>query len=59
MKPGTKNQVKGKIKEMKGGAKEVAGRIVGDDDLEAEGIIEKTVGKVQQKVGDIEKRFRE
>ncbi len=58
MKPGTKNQVKGKVKELKGAAKEVAGRVVGDEDLEVEGMVEKNVGKLQQGVGKIEKRLR-
>jgi len=59
MKPGTKNQVKGKLKELKGTAKEVAGRVTGDGELEVEGIIEKNVGKLQRGVGKIEKRLRE
>jgi uncharacterized protein YjbJ (UPF0337 family) len=59
MKHGTKNQVKGKVRELKGAAKAVAGRVVGDEELEVEGKIEKTVGKVQQGVGKIEKRRRE
>jgi uncharacterized protein YjbJ (UPF0337 family) len=42
------HQVKGKIKE-------VVGKVVNDEDLEAEGKVENIEGKVQEKVGDIKK----
>ena len=53
MKPSTKNQAKGKLHALKGKAKEVAGKLTRDPDLEAEGKAEKTMGKVQKKVGEI------
>jgi uncharacterized protein YjbJ (UPF0337 family) len=55
MKDSTKNQAKGKVKELKGRAKEVAGKVTGNPELEAEGTVEKTIGKGQKKLGDIEK----
>ena len=55
MKPSTKDQVKGKFHEMKGGAKETAGQVTNNPRLEAEGKVEKKAGKVQGKIGQIEK----
>jgi len=55
MKPSTKDQIKGKLHEMKGKAKETAGQVTNDPNLEAEGRAEKITGKVQKKVGQIEK----
>ena len=57
MKPSTKNQARGKLHELKGKAKEAVGRLTNDPDLEAEGTIEKTRGKLQKKVGQIGKVF--
>ena len=57
MKSSTKDQIKGKASEAKGKVKEVTGRATNNPDLEAEGGAEKTVGKVQQKVGQIKKVF--
>lgn len=48
-----KDQIKGHIEEVKGIVKEVAGNIVGNQSLEAEGSAQKTVGKVQAGLGDI------
>ena len=48
-----KDQIKGKIDVVKGKVKEVAGNIVGNKSLEAEGLAQKTVGKVQAGLGDI------
>ena len=57
MKPSTNDQIKGALHEMKGKAKQKAGQIVGNPDLEAEGQGEKIAGTVQKKVGQIEKVF--
>ncbi len=54
MKNSTKDQVQGKLHDVKGTLKEKAGQIINSPDLEAEGQVEKTAGKVQQKVGQIE-----
>jgi len=55
MKPSTKNQAEGALHELKGKVKEVAGRLTNDVDLEAEGTVEKALGKAQQKAGQVEK----
>lgn len=59
MKPATKNQVKGTFKEMKGKTKETTGQVIGDDELEVEGKIEKNLGKGQKKAGEVEKDLRD
>ncbi len=48
-----KDQVKGRIKEAKGKAKEIAGKVVGNKDLEQKGKIENADGKVQAGYGDL------
>jgi uncharacterized protein YjbJ (UPF0337 family) len=48
-----KDQVKGRAEEAKGKVKEVAGNIVGDDEMELEGNFEKNVGKVKAGFGDL------
>jgi uncharacterized protein YjbJ (UPF0337 family) len=57
MKSSTKDQIKGKLHELKGKAKETAGQVTNDPNLEAEGQAEKIAGKVQKKVGQIEEVF--
>jgi uncharacterized protein YjbJ (UPF0337 family) len=55
MKPSTEDQVKGTVHEVKGTIKEKAGQLTNDPDLEGEGIGEKIAGKVQKKIGQLEK----
>jgi uncharacterized protein YjbJ (UPF0337 family) len=57
MKSSTTDQVKGSVHEAKGNLKEKVGRITGNPNLEGEGQGEKFAGKVQKKVGQIEKVF--
>src|ERR1700683_2859065 len=57
MKTRTKEKKQGKLHELKGTAKEKAGQIANNPDLTAEGVDEKVGGKVQKKVGQIEKVF--
>jgi uncharacterized protein YjbJ (UPF0337 family) len=57
MKPSTTDQIKGKLHELKGSAKEKAGQIANDPDLAAEGQGEKIAGKIQKKIGQVEKVF--
>ena len=57
MKPSTKDQIKGKLHEMKGKVKAKVGQVTNNPNLEAEGENEKLAGKVQMKVGQIEKVF--
>lgn len=47
-----KDQTNGRIAEAKGKVKEVAGKIVGNKDLELKGKIQNTQGKVQAAFGD-------
>jgi uncharacterized protein YjbJ (UPF0337 family) len=55
MKPSTKDQAEGKFHEVKGKIKEKAGKATNNPDLENEGTTEKAAGKVQNKVGQVEK----
>jgi uncharacterized protein YjbJ (UPF0337 family) len=55
MKPSTTDQLKGAMHEAKGKIKEKAGQMSNNPNLETEGQAEKIGGKVQKKVGQIEK----
>ena len=55
MKPSTKNEIAGKVHEVKGKAKERVGQLTNDRNLEAEGLGEKIAGKVQKKIGQVQK----
>lgn len=54
-----KNQVKGRIKETKGKVKQVIGKAVGNEELEQEGRIEKTGGKIQAEYGDLKEDIKD
>ncbi len=54
-----KDQVKGRVEEVKGTIKEATGKLVGDKTLEAKGNIEKNLGKVQSKLGDVKQGIQE
>lgn len=49
MRNGRKDQAKGLLHQAKGSAKEVAGKIIGNPQLKAEGAGENVAGKVQEK----------
>ena len=53
-----KDQVKGRVEEAKGTIKEATGKLVGDETLEAKGNIQKNLGKVQARLGDIKEHFK-
>ena len=55
MKLSTKNQVEGKYHQMKGKFKETAGKVSDNPKLETKGTGEKIAGKVQEKIGQINK----
>jgi uncharacterized protein YjbJ (UPF0337 family) len=55
MKPSTENKVAGKIHEVKGAIKEKAGRLTNNPTMEDEGTGEKIAGKVQKKIGQVQK----
>ncbi len=57
MKPSTTDQIQGNVHEIKGKVKEKAGQATNNPDLVAEGQNENLAGKVQKKVGQIEKVF--
>ena len=57
MKSSTKDKIKGAFQESKGKVKEEIGKATGSPDLRDRGTIEKTGGKVQRKIGDVEKVF--
>jgi uncharacterized protein YjbJ (UPF0337 family) len=57
MKDSTKDQVEGKFHEIKGKVKEKAGIATNNPDLADEGTAEKVGGKVQKKIGQVEKVF--
>ena len=50
-----KDQVKGRVTVLKGTVKQVTGRLVGSKGLQAKGNIQKNLGKVQAKYGDLKK----
>ena len=54
-----KDQVKGRIKEAKGKAKEIAGKVVGNKDLEQKGKIENADGKIQAGYGDLREDIKD
>jgi uncharacterized protein YjbJ (UPF0337 family) len=55
MMPSTENQIAGKVHEVKGTIKQKVGQLTNNPDLEGEGIGEKIAGKVQKKIGQVEK----
>jgi uncharacterized protein YjbJ (UPF0337 family) len=57
MKDSTKDQAEGKLHEVKGKVKEAVGRATKNPNLVEEGQDENVAGKVQKKVGQVEKVF--
>jgi len=57
MKDSTKDKAMGTAKDLKGKAKEAVGKAVGNPNLRDEGRADQVEGKVQKKVGDVEKVF--
>lgn len=55
MKASSKDEVTGKIHEVKGAAKEKVGKLTNNPDLEAEGKAENIAGKIQRKIGQVKK----
>jgi uncharacterized protein YjbJ (UPF0337 family) len=53
MKSSIQDKAEGKWHKVKGKLKQVAGKAVGNRDLEAEGKAENVDGKVQEKIGEI------
>jgi uncharacterized protein YjbJ (UPF0337 family) len=57
MKVSTKDELAGKMHEVKGAVKEKAGLVIGNPDLEGKGAGERIAGKVQKKIGQVEEVF--
>ena len=57
MQQSTKDQIKGTVRELKGKAKQTMGQITKNPKLAGDGDDEKLAGKIQKKVGQIEKVF--
>jgi len=57
MNASTTDQIEGKFHEVKGKVKQTAGQVAGNPDVESEGQAENLAGKIQKKVGQIEKVF--
>ena len=55
MKPSTKDQIEGNLHEVKGKAKEITGQVTKNPTLRAKGKSEHLAGKIQKKVGQLEK----
>jgi uncharacterized protein YjbJ (UPF0337 family) len=54
-----KDEIKGAGKDIKGSVKEAAGKATGDRQMEAEGVAERTAGKVQKGVGNLKDAARD
>ena len=54
-----KDQVKGRFEGTKGKVKEVAGKILNDEAMEAEGNIQMNVGKAQAGLGDVKEDIKD
>ena len=55
MKSSIRDQTEGKFHEAKGKVKEMAGEITDNPKLAGKGKAEKIAGKVQEKIGEVEK----
>jgi len=53
----TKDKVEGAVHDAKGKIKEKVGHASNDSEMESDGTAEQIGGKVQKKVGDVEKVF--
>ncbi|MES2099074.1 MAG: CsbD family protein [Pseudomonadota bacterium] len=54
-----KDQIKGRVEQVKGSIKETTGKIVGNESLEAEGKVDKAVGKTQATYGDLKEDVKD
>jgi uncharacterized protein YjbJ (UPF0337 family) len=55
MRPSTENEVAGKFHEVIGAIKEKVGQMTNDPNLEGEGAGEKIAGKIQNKIGQVQR----
>lgn len=54
---GLENQAKGQGNDLKGRVKDAAGGLTGDNDLQAEGKLDRAKGKAQDVLGDAQERI--
>jgi len=54
-----KDQAKRRLEEAKGKVKEVAGNLVGNDELELKGKLQKSGGKAQAAFGDLKENIKD
>lgn len=54
-----KDQIKGRVKNAKGGLKKTAGKISGNKRQEREGTVQQSAGKVQAGYGDLKEDVKE
>ncbi|MFN7141311.1 MAG: CsbD family protein [Limisphaerales bacterium] len=57
IKRSTENETKGGAKDLKGRIKEGVGRAMNRPDIEDEGTADRAEGKIQKKVGQVQKVF--
>ena len=55
MKRSTKDKAKGRFHVVEGSVKQTVGRATNNPSMEAEGAAEKIAGKVQKKIGQVER----
>ena len=53
-----KDQVKGRVSTVEGKIKQAAGKLVGNEKLEAEGKAQTTLGRARAKFGDVKQKVR-
>ncbi|MBX7228529.1 MAG: CsbD family protein [Burkholderiaceae bacterium] len=54
-----KDQITGRVDEIKGISKEKAGKLLDDKDLKTQGTKEKLSGKIQSNLGDAKEKTKE
>ncbi|MET0382804.1 MAG: CsbD family protein [Burkholderiaceae bacterium] len=54
-----KDQVQGRATEAKGAIKEAAGKVVGNERLQGEGMVDKAKGKTQGTYGDAKEKAKD
>ena len=55
MKSSTQDKAEGKLHEVKGSIKEIAGKVTRNRKLERKGKAEKVAGKIQEKAGQVKR----
>jgi uncharacterized protein YjbJ (UPF0337 family) len=53
-----KDRIEGNVRQAVGSVKEVAGKVLGNTQLQSEGRIEKAVGKAQAAVGEVKETLK-